>query len=137
MNCPASGARVSGPEQVQEGFVTQLIEVQIGGQSLYIQPQPVGDPIEILGDTKEPRVAHTGVKHGLERAYTKAKSIILALAADFDKDVRNLPKGQGPTAIDVEFSLSFSAQANAWVIGAQSDSALNIKFTWTRDDDPG
>jgi hypothetical protein len=112
--------------------MTQLIEIEIGGESLYIHSDSGDQPVEILGYTGEPRVAHTGARQGLERAYTKAKSSILALAADLDEDVRNIPNGQGPGRIDVEFSLGFSAQAQGWVIGAKTDSALKIKFTWMR-----
>jgi Trypsin-co-occurring domain 1 len=112
--------------------VTQLIEVEIGGEPLFIHPQFEDEPVEILGYSGEPRVAHTGVKQGMERVYARAKSSILALATDFDEDVRNLPDGQGPKQIDVEFSLGFSTQANGWVIGATSDSTIKIKFSWMR-----
>ena len=112
--------------------MAQLIEVEIGGESLYIHPQFDDESIEVVSYSGEPRVAHTGVKQGLEKAYAKAKSSIFALAADLDEDVRNLPSDQGPKQIDVEFSLGFSTQVNGWVIGAESDSAVKIKFTWMR-----
>ena len=90
----------------------RLIQLEVGGETVYIDPDSGDEPIELINASGGPSVTRTGVHEGIERAYEKAKATILAIAEDFGGDLGNLPPEGRPEQISVEFSLSFSAQAN-------------------------
>lgn len=111
--------------------MAQFIEVDINGTIFYIESEDIATATAI-DSSGRPQVVRTGVSTELHKAYDKAKATIIALAMDLDKDVSALPQGKGPGQVELELSLGFSTQVGAWVLGAKTDSAIKVKFSWKR-----
>lgn len=112
--------------------MNHLIQLELGPETIYIQTTLDGEEVQIFDASGQPNVTRTGVHDQFEKVYEKAKTAILAMAMDLGRDIGKLPTENSPKQVDVEFSLGFSAQANAWVIGTKSESAFKIKFSWTQ-----
>ncbi len=111
--------------------MTQLIEVDVAGEVIHIRPSDAesgtGEPLTRQG---EPQVSQTGVPARFSDAYSKAKSTIFTIASDLSEDIRASPEQGRPDEVEVQFALGFSAEANAWFVGATTESVFTIKFTW-------
>ena len=45
-------------------------------------------------------------------------------------ELTSLGDQAAPTQVEMEFSMGFSAKANAWILTAKGDHALKVKMIW-------
>lgn len=105
------------------------IRETIGKTEILIQTVDV----EVLGDQsgKYGTTTTSVSPEEIKDVYTRAKSVIKAIAEDVGTEMSKLGKDvKGPSTVDLEFHLGFSAKANAWFLSAGGEYALAVKMSW-------
>ncbi|MGA7935574.1 MAG: CU044_2847 family protein [Kovacikia sp.] len=104
------------------------IKATIGNTEILIQTTDV----EVFGEESEYGTTTTSVKlEDIENVYTRAKSVITAIAKDIGTEMNEMGKeARRPNKLEMQFNLGFSAKANAWFLSAGGDYTLAVKMTW-------
>lgn len=78
----------------------------------------------------------TGSRHTTEKladtAFEEVKKIISNMAKIHEKGLEDNP--DKPDEFTLEFSLSFSAASNLWILGCESNAVMKVGMTWKSKD---
>ncbi len=78
----------------------------------------------------------TGLKRSTETiantAFEEVKKIISNMAKIHEKGLEDNP--DKPDEFTLEFSLSFSAKSNLWILGCESNAVMKVGMTWKAKD---
>jgi hypothetical protein len=108
----------------------KVIRERIGDADVLIQALDDGGLEGLNFEDEGPALVNTGIEDDIQDAYEKAKTVIKNVATDFGSELDDIRKKTHVKQMELEFSLGFSAQAKAWVVGVKADSALKVKLTW-------
>lgn len=60
----------------------------------------------------------------------RMQSVIRAVAEGISEELEKIKKALRPSVVEMDVSLGFSEQSNAWIIGVKGEQKLTLKFTW-------
>ncbi len=115
-----------------------MIKTKIGDVVVLIescdQKAPVGESEYITGGLQN--TMKTGVKQKTEKiaetAFDEVKKVISNMANVCEKELaEHLNK---PDEFTLEFSLSFSAKNNLWILGCESNAVMKVGMKWKAKD---
>ncbi|HSY15202.1 MAG TPA: CU044_2847 family protein [Jatrophihabitantaceae bacterium] len=116
----------------------ETVEASVGDVRLLIEaaqiPPPPGMQVLVTGeDGADPwATQQTGINpNTLIDAYGQLKGVLREIAADLGETFA-APGANRPSSVEVAFGLTFSGEANVWVMKAGGEVSLTVTLTWDR-----
>ena len=60
----------------------------------------------------------------------KMQCVIRAIAEGISEELEKIKKALRPSTVEMEVSLGFSEQSNAWIIGVKGEQKVSLKIVW-------
>lgn len=120
----------------------KAMRTKVGGVELLIEVvENAQEEVEILSSTtatpptfSERETVPTGIQDEIRDAYMAAKALIREVAVDFSDNLAQVTGKNTPTRVALEFGLSFSAKASAWVLTGEGGGSLKITMEWNQSE---
>jgi hypothetical protein len=111
--------------QNRRGVLMKYVELEFKNLKVYLPADAT------LGDLtgKEIRPTSTGKK--IEKVKAALEEFVLAVAGSLHDKLSKLPALQSPNQIELSFSVGFSAELDAWVIGGKAEQGIELKLIWS------
>src|SRR6266851_9436888 len=108
----------------------RVIREQIGKAEVYIQT--LDEKLDIVGTTGTGRATTvTSLEDDVRAAYTKIRSVVRDIAADFGRELRNIGGQVSPQEVAMEFSLGLSAEGKiVWLVSGKGEFGFKVNITW-------
>lgn len=76
------------------------------------------------------RPSSAGAK--IARLKTSLEELVFAVAGSVHEKLKRLPVSESPSEIELSFSVGFSAELDAWVIGGKAEQSIELKLVWSK-----
>ncbi|MDQ2975486.1 MAG: hypothetical protein M3R69_08760 [Acidobacteriota bacterium] len=108
----------------------KVIKETIGNAEVYIQT--LDETLDIVGVTgTERKTQVTSFNADLRAAYTKIRSVVRDIAADFGSELKNIGTQVSPSEVAMEFSLGLSSEGKIlWLVSGKGEFGFKVNITW-------
>lgn len=75
-------------------------------------------------------IKQTSAKDRIRNAKAQLEEFISAIAESIHQKLSRFPAGGTPSTIELSFTIGFSAELDAWVIGGKAEQGIELKLIW-------
>lgn len=108
----------------------KVIKEKIGKAEVYIQT--LDEKLDIVGTAGTGRATTTtSLEADVRAAYTKIRSVVRDIAADFGAELNTIGGQISPKEVAMEFSLGLSAEGKiVWLVSGKGEFGFKVNITW-------
>lgn len=77
-------------------------------------------------------IRKTSAKDKISKAKARLEELISGVAESMHEKLSHLPGGSAPSSIELTFTVGFSAELDAWVMGGKAEQGIELKLVWER-----